>query len=135
MADCSGLRNRQTVLHGHLLQGFWLEARSCPVAFESVDDAPLTVGPLSSEDATVTISAETYARLMRLADQAPLECLPLSTRTLAQAKTLGYNQIGQIRSTPPGRLLADLGEDRADELRRALYDFGMRQPDSPESAI
>jgi len=105
------------------------------VAFESVDDAPLTVGPLSSEDATVTISAETYARLMRLADQAPLECLPLSTRTLAQAKTLGYNQIGQIRSTPPSRLLADLGEDRADELRRALYDFGMRQPDSPESAI
>jgi len=122
------------VLHSHLLQGFWLGARSCPVGFDSVDDGPLTVGSAPSDDATVTISAETYARLMRLADQAPLECLPLSTRTLAQAKTLGYNQIGQIRSTPPGRLLADLGEGRAEELWRALYDFGMRQPGSPDAA-
>ena len=122
------------MLHSHLLQGFWLGSRSCPVGFESVDDCPLTAGSLSSDDATVTISAETYARLMRLADQAPLECLPLSTRTLAQAKILGYNQIGQIRSTPPGRLLADLGEDRAQELQRALYDFGMRQPGEPEDA-
>lgn len=74
----------------------------------------------------VSISAETYSRLLSLADQAPLECLPLTSRTLACAKTLGYNHIGQIRSAPPHRLLADLGEDRAQELTRALFDFGMR---------
>lgn len=74
----------------------------------------------------MSISAETYSRLLDLADQAPIDCLPLTSRTLAQAKTLGYNQIGQIRSTPPGRLLADLGVERAEELKRALYDFGMR---------
>lgn len=76
---------------------------------------------------TVSISAETYARLLSLADQAPLECLSLTTRTLSRAKTLGYNQIGQIRCTPTNRLLADLGEERADELKRALDDFGIRQ--------
>ncbi|WP_457424150.1 hypothetical protein [Roseateles sp. P5_E7] len=64
---------------------------------------------------------------MSLADQAPLDCLPLTSRTLNRAKTLGYNQIGQIRSTPADRLVDDLGEDRAEELHRALYDFGMRQ--------
>ena len=74
----------------------------------------------------VSISAETYARLLSLADQAPLECLPLTPRTLAKARTFGYNQIGQIRDTPNARLFADLGEDRAEELQRALYDFGMR---------
>ncbi len=73
------------------------------------------------------ISAETYAKLLSLADQAPLECLTLTTRTLAYAKTLGYNQIGQIRSTPASRLVGDLGEERAEELQRALNDFGMRQ--------
>jgi hypothetical protein len=78
-------------------------------------------------DDTVSISSETYARLMSLADQAPLECLPLTSRTLARAKTLGYNQIGQIRTTPTSRLIGDLGEERAEELHRALYDFGMRQ--------
>ncbi|RZJ12126.1 MAG: hypothetical protein EOP39_04485 [Rubrivivax sp.] len=78
----------------------------------------------------MSISPETYARLLSLADQAPLDCLPLTSRTLASAKTLGYNHIGQIRSAPNGRLRADLGEDRAEELRRALYDFGMRQPDA-----
>lgn len=76
----------------------------------------------------MSISAQTYARLLSLADQAPLDCLPLTERTLERAKTLGYNQIGQIRSTPMQRLLSDLGEDRAGELKRALYDFGMRQP-------
>lgn len=76
----------------------------------------------------MSISAETYARLLSLADQAPLECLPLTTRTLARAKILGYNQIGQVRGAPPELLLADLGEDRTDELKRALHDFGMRQP-------
>lgn len=76
--------------------------------------------------AAVSISAQTYAKLLSLADQAPLDCLDLSPRTLASAKTMGYNQIGQIRSTPMRRLLDDLGEDRADELRRALHDFGMR---------
>lgn len=78
-------------------------------------------------DDIVSLSAETYARLLSLADQAPLDCLPLTSRTLARAKTLGYNRIGQIRSAPANRLLADLGEDRAEELKRALYDFGMRQ--------
>lgn len=76
----------------------------------------------------MSISAATYAKLLSLADQAPLDCLPLTQRTLARAKTLGYNQIGQIRRASAQRLLADLGEDRAEELRRALYDFGMRQP-------
>lgn len=83
-----------------------------------------------SSNATVTISAATYARLLSLADQAPLDCLPLNPRTLAYAKTLGYNQIGQIRGTPNSRLFADLGEDRAGELQRALHDFGMR-PSQP----
>ncbi|MGM9480363.1 hypothetical protein ACS5PN_04130 [Roseateles sp. NT4] len=80
----------------------------------------------SSSTGTVSISAATYARLLSLADQAPLECLPVTSRTLAHAKTLGYNQIGQIRSTPNSRLFADLGEDHAEELQRALYDYGMR---------
>lgn len=78
-------------------------------------------------DDTVSISSETYARLLSLADQAPLECLPLTSRTLSRAKTLGYNQIGQIRSTSTSRLVGDLGEDRAKELQRALHDYGMRQ--------
>lgn len=89
---------------------------------------PASAYVLAGDIETVSISAETYARLMGLADQAPLECLPLTSRTLASAKTMGYNQIGQIRSTPANRLLADLGADRAEELKRALYDFGMRQP-------
>lgn len=76
---------------------------------------------------SMSISAETYARLLSLADQAPLDSLPLTERTLDRAKTLGYNRIGQIRNTPQSRLLADLGEERARELRQALYDFGMRQ--------
>lgn len=76
---------------------------------------------------TVPISAETYAKLISLADQAPLECLSLTSRTLACAKTLGYNQIGQIRSTPANRLAGDLGPERAEELQRALNDFGMKQ--------
>lgn len=81
----------------------------------------------------MSISPETYARLLSLADQAPLDCLPLTSRTLASAKTLGYNQIGQIRSAPTGRLQADLGEERAEELRRALYDFGMRHPGAADT--
>jgi DNA-directed RNA polymerase alpha subunit len=84
--------------------------------------------------ATVSISAETYALLLSLADQAPLDCLPLSARTLECAKTLGYNQIGQIRNTPRSRLLADLGEERAEELSLALHDFGMRQPGAADAA-
>lgn len=79
----------------------------------------------------MTISEQTFARLLSLADQAPLECLALSPRTLASAKTLGYNQIGQIRNTPISRLLGDLGEERADELQRALLDYGMRPHDGP----
>jgi hypothetical protein len=80
----------------------------------------------------VSISPETYARLLSLADQAPLDCLPLTARTLDRARTLGYNQIGQIRSTSTSRLVGDLGEERAEELQRALYDFGMRQASTAE---
>jgi hypothetical protein len=82
----------------------------------------------------MSISAETYARLLSLADEAPLDCLPLSDRTLDRAKTLGYNRIGQIRNTPASRLLADLGEERAEELRQALHDFGMRQRGPADAA-
>lgn len=89
---------------------------------------PAPPHPSPERAAVVSISAETYARLLSLADQAPLDCLPLTSRTLACAKTLGYNHIGQIRNAPRHRLLADLGEDRADELKRALHDFGMRHP-------
>jgi hypothetical protein len=88
----------------------------------------------ASSTGIVSISAETYARLLSLADQAPLECLPLTSRTLACARTMGYNQIGQIRSTPSSRLFADLGEERAEELQRALYDFGMRPPLAADQA-
>lgn len=89
---------------------------------------PLHPAPLSTpaRSGTVSISSQTYARLIGLADQAPLECLSLTSATLACAKTLGYHQIGQIRSTPASRLFADLGEQRTEELQRALYDFGMR---------
>jgi hypothetical protein len=90
-------------------------------------EEPVKTHPTRS-GVTVSISAETYGRLLSLADQAPLEGLALTERTLARAKTLGYNQIGQIRNTSPGRLLADLGEERADELLQALQDFGMRMP-------
>lgn len=82
-------------------------------------------------DAAVSISVQTYARLVSLADQAPLECLALSPRTLASARTLGYYRIGQIRSTPLQRLLQDLGEERADELKQALHDFGLREQVRP----
>lgn len=84
--------------------------------------------PATVSTVPVSISPETYARLVSLADQAPLDCLPLTSRTLASAKTLGYNQIGQIRSAPLTRLMEELGADRTDELRRALFDFGMRHP-------
>jgi hypothetical protein len=82
----------------------------------------------------MSISAETYARLLSLADQAPLDSLPLSERTLSSAKTLGYNRIGQIRNTPKNRLLADLGRERADELQQALHEFGMRQAGAADAA-
>ena len=91
------------------------------------EPSQLIASETPGNDPIVSISAETYARLMSLADQAPLECLPLTSRTLARAKTLGYNRIGQVRDTPTSRLLEDLGEDRAEEVRRALFDFGMRQ--------
>jgi hypothetical protein len=97
-----------------------------PAILMPLHPAPAAAPSPASSIGTVSISAETYARLLSLADQAPLECLPLTSRTLARAKTLGYNHIGQIRSTPSSRLFADLGEDRAEELQRALFDFGMR---------
>lgn len=77
--------------------------------------------------ATMALSTETYDLLLSLADQAPIEALPLSERTLSCARTLGYLRIGQVRNTPPLRLLQDLGEERAEEVKQALYDFGMRQ--------
>ena len=68
-------------------------------------DDPLGLPQPVPSGVKLSISAETYARLLSLADQAPLDCLPLTSRTLSCAKTLGYNQIGQIRNTPPSRLL------------------------------
>ncbi len=99
-----------------------------PSSAPDADLKPLHPAPTltPTRAAIVSISAETYARLLGLADQAPLDCLPLNSRTLAYAKTLGYNRIGQIRSASSSRLFADLGEDRAEELQRALYDFGVR---------
>ena len=102
-------------------------------ALDVLCEQPIHPHPIPS-GVTVSISAETYARLLSLADQAPLDGLPLSSRTLACAKTLGYNQIGQSRNTPRSRLLADLGEERAEELRLALHDFGMRQPGAADAA-
>ncbi|MFG6487738.1 hypothetical protein ACG04R_13730 [Roseateles sp. BYS78W] len=99
------------------------------------ESARLTQSKPSGLDDTVSISSETYARLLSLADQAPLECLPLTSRTLDRAKTLGYNQIGQIRTTPTSRLVGDLGEERAEELQRALHDFGMRQPGAVDAPV
>jgi len=78
----------------------------------------------------ISIPTDTYARLLSLADQAPLECLPLAARTLSRARTLGYNQIGQVRATPCTRLSADFGADRAQELQQALDDFGLRPRDA-----
>jgi hypothetical protein len=102
------------------------QLRTPSSALAASPSKPLHSDPAPASAGNVSISPETYARLLSLADQAPLECLPLTSRTLACAKTLGYNQIGQIRSTPNSRLFADLGEDRAEELQRALYDFGVR---------
>ncbi|PTT87183.1 hypothetical protein DBR42_12190 [Pelomonas sp. HMWF004] len=81
----------------------------------------------------LSISAETYARLLSLADEAPLDCLPLHARTLVKARTLGYNKVGQIRNASMTRLLADLGEELADELKAALFDYGIRQPGAAEA--
>lgn len=78
----------------------------------------------------LVVSASVYARLLSLADQAPLENLPLDPRTLARARTMGYNQIGQVRCTTANRLVADFGVEHADELLRALYAFGLKQQDS-----
>jgi len=78
-------------------------------------------------DAKLIVSASSYARLLGLADQAPLEGLQLAPRTLDRAKTLGYNQIGQVRSASANRLVADFGVEHADELLRALFAFGLRQ--------
>lgn len=87
-------------------------------------------GPASAGEARLVVSASVYARLLSLADQAPLENLPLDPRTLARARTMGYNQIGQIRCTTANRLVADFGVQHADELLRALYAFGLKQEDS-----
>lgn len=96
---------------------------------QETSSAQCTVPRPSSHDAlaSLSISAQTYDRLLSLADQAPLECLALSDRTLASAKILGYNQIGQVRSTPLWRLSDDFGQDRAEELRRALNEYGLRE--------
>ncbi|MFT7724139.1 MAG: hypothetical protein QM788_15125 [Roseateles sp.] len=80
------------------------------------------------------ISHDTYARLLSLADQAPLDALALNERTLARAKTLGYNLIGQVRNAPASRLRADLGAERAEELHRVLLEYGLRRPaDAPDT--
>ena len=84
----------------------------------------------SGGEAGLVVSSSVYARLLSLADQAPLDALPVAPRTLDRAKTLGYNQIGQVRCTTANRLVADFGVEHADELLRALYAFGLRQQDS-----
>jgi len=90
----------------------------------------LNDGMEPAADAKLVVSASIYARLLGLADQAPLEGLQLAPRTLDRAKTLGYNQIGQVRSASANRLVADFGVEHADELLRALFAFGLRQPNS-----
>lgn len=85
---------------------------------------------LPAGEAKLIVPASVYSRLLSLADQAPLDGLPLAPRTLARAKTMGYNQIGQVRCTTANRLVADFGVEHADELLRALYAFGLRQQDS-----
>jgi hypothetical protein len=87
----------------------------------------LNDGMEPATDAKLVVSASSYARLLSLADQAPLEGLQLAPRTLDRAKTLGYNQIGQVRSASANRLVADFGVEHADELLRALFAFGLRQ--------
>lgn len=91
-------------------------------------------GALPAVEAKLVVSASAYAGLLSLADQAPLDGLPLAPRTLARAKTLGYNQIGQVRTTSANRLVADFGVEHADELLRALFVFGLRQQDSGDDA-
>lgn len=90
----------------------------------------LADGPLPAGEAKLIVPASVYARLVSLADQAPLEGLPIAPRTLARAKTMGYNLIGQVRCTTANRLVADFGAEHADELLRALHAFGLRQQDS-----
>jgi hypothetical protein len=81
-------------------------------------------------DAKLIVSAGVYDKLLSLADQAPLDGLPVAPRTLARARTLGYNHVGQVRCTSANRLVLDFGVEHADELLRALYAFGLRQQDS-----
>ena len=88
-------------------------------------DRLFTGFPPSSNGSTVPISVEAYDRLLGLVDQAPLEGLALTGRTLTRAKTLGYTQVGQVRCTTVNRLVADLGVEPADELLRALFAFGL----------
>ena len=92
-------------------------------------------GALPAGEAKLIVSASAYAGLLSLADQAPLDGLPLAPRTLARARTLGYNQVGQVRTTSTNRLVADFGVEHADELLRALFVFGLRQQDSTEDPI
>lgn len=87
-------------------------------------------GRIPAGDARLVITASAHARLLTLADQAPLEALPLAPRTLAHARTLGYNHIGQVRGTAADQLAADFGTEHADELRRALTAFGLA-PETP----
>ena len=90
----------------------------------------LSDSALPACETKLIVSADVYERLLSLADQAPLDGLPVAPRTLARARTLGYNQIGQVRCTTTHRLVADFGVEHADELLRALYAFGLRQQDS-----
>jgi hypothetical protein len=66
------------------------------------------------------------SRLLALIDQAPLEALPLPGRTLARARTLGYNLIGQVRCIDARALTAEFGSDEAALLIAALVTVGVR---------
>jgi hypothetical protein len=93
----------------------------------------LVDGALPIAEGKLVVSASAYACLLSLADQAPLDGLPLAQRTLARAKTLGYNRIGQVRTTSANQLVADFGIEHADELLRALFVFGLRQQDASDA--
>ena len=92
-------------------------------------------GALPPAEAKLIVSASSYAGLLSLADQAPLDGLPLPALTLARARTLGYNRVGQVRTTSANRLVADFGVEHADELLRALFVYGLRQQDAVDDPI
>lgn len=118
-------------------------AGSCLIEHFGPDGLPGVVGiglgrrkadsNAANGDNKLVVSAGIYARVLSLADQAPLECLVLPERTLSRATTLGYNHIGQVRQATFDRLVGDFGAEHAAELMRALQAFGLRQQGGNEA--